>query len=141
MIKDIFDSKNYTHLKEEFVTIGGIRQGHKFFSHKNDIALGLSLDGFCPFKRQNQTCWPIILFNYNLPPEIQFLLWFILCVGVILGPHKPKDLDSYAYPLIMELLKFLSGIATFDIEQDKMFQLHACLIAVFGDKPAIAMIM
>ena len=141
MIKDIFDSKNYTRLKEEFVTIGGIRQGHKFFSHKNDIALGLSLDGFCPFKRRNQTCWPIILFNYNLPPEIRFLLRFILCVGVIPGRHKPKDPDSYAYPVIMELLEFLSGIPTFDVEQDEMFQLHAYLIAVFGDIPAIAMIM
>ena len=69
-IKDIFDSKNYKRLKDEYVTIGGIRQGHKFFSHLNDIALGLSLDGFCPFKRRNQTCWPIILFNYNLPPDI-----------------------------------------------------------------------
>ena len=140
-IKDIFDSKNYKRLKDEYVTIGGIRQGHKFFSHPNDIALGLSLDGFCPFKRRNQTCWPIILFNYNLPPDIRFLLRYILCVGVIPGRHKPKDPDSYAYPLIMELLEFLAGIATFDVEQDEMFSLHAYLIAVFGDIPAISMIL
>ena len=35
----------------------------------------------------------------------------------------------------------LSGIATFDSEQDEMFLLHAYLIAVFGDIPAISMIM
>ena len=62
-------------------------------------------------------------------------------MGVIPGRHKPKDPDSYAYPVIMELLEFLSGIPTFDVEQDEMFQLHAYLIAVFGDIPAIAMIM
>ena len=48
-IMDIFASKNYMCLNDEYVTIGGTLQGHKFFSHKNDIALGLSLDGFCLF--------------------------------------------------------------------------------------------
>ena len=50
--------------------IGGVCQAHKFFSDECDIALGLSLNGFCPFKQQNQTCWPLILFIYNLPPDI-----------------------------------------------------------------------
>jgi hypothetical protein len=139
--QDIFDSGNYTRLKEEYVTIGGIRQGHKFFSNEHDIALGLSLDGFCPFKRRNQTCWPIILFNYNLPPDLRFLLCHILCVGVIPGPLKPKDADSFAYPLIMELLELLNGVATFDNERNELFALCAYLIVVFGDIPAISMIM
>ena len=39
------------------------------FSDECDIALGLLTDGFAPFKKHNKTCWPIILFNYNLPPE------------------------------------------------------------------------
>ena len=140
-IKDIFDGKNYTRLKEDYVTIGGIQQGHKFFSEENDIALGLSLDGFCPFKRRNQTCWPIILFNYNLPPDIRFHLRYILCAGVIPGPKKPKDADSFLYPLILELLEFLAGIATFDVERNELFALHAYLLVVFGDIPAISMIM
>ena len=62
-------------------------------------------------------------------------------MGVIPGCHKPKDSDSYAYPLIVELLEFLAGIATFDVEQDEMFSLHAYLIAIFGDIPAISMIL
>jgi hypothetical protein len=78
-----FRWRNYKHLKEEFVTVGGVQQEHKYFSSEHDIALGLSLDGFCPFKRQNQTCWPLIIFNYNLPPNLRFLLQHILCVGVI----------------------------------------------------------
>ena len=51
IIKDLFDGKNYQCLKEEYVTIGGIPQPHKFFSDPQDITLGLLLDGFCPFKR------------------------------------------------------------------------------------------
>lgn len=51
IIKDLFDSENYQCLKEEYVTIGGVPQAHKFFSDGWDIVLGLSLDGFCPFKQ------------------------------------------------------------------------------------------
>ena len=51
IIKDLFDSENYQCLKEEYVMIGGVPQAHKFFSDGWDIVLGLSLDGFCPFKR------------------------------------------------------------------------------------------
>ena len=141
IIKDIFDGENYKRLKEEYVTIGGVPQAHKYFSDNRDIALGLSLDGFCPFKRRNQTCWPLIIFNYNLPPDIRMLLDYILCVGVIPGPRKPKDTDSYVYLLVIELLEFLSGIPTFDAEQDQLFALHAYLITAFGDIPAISMIM
>ena len=141
VVKDIFDSKNYKRLKEEYVTIGGVRQTHKFFSDKCDIALGLSLDGFCPFKWRNQTCWPLILFIYNLPPDIHFHLGNILCAGIIPGPLKPKDTDSFAYLLIMELLEFLAGVPTFDVEQDELFALHAYLISTFGDIPAISMIL
>lgn len=140
-IQDIFDGENYKRLKEEFVMVGGVRQGHKYFSNENDIALGLSLDGFCPFKRRSQTCWPLIIFNYNLPPDIRFHLCHLLCAGVIPGPQKPKDADSFVYPLILELLEFLMGIPTFDIQRDELFALRAFLIVVFGDIPAISMIM
>ena len=141
VIKDLFDSENYQRLKKEHVTIGGIPQPHKFFSDQWDIALGLSLNGFCPFKWRNQTCWPLIIFNYNLPPDIRFLLRCILCVVVIPGCFKPKDVDSFAYPLIVELLEFLAGVATFNPDQNELFTLHAYLVAVFGDIPAISMIM
>lgn len=50
VVKDILDGENYIRLKQEYVTLGGVKQGHKFFSDDRDIALGLSLDGFCPFK-------------------------------------------------------------------------------------------
>jgi hypothetical protein len=141
IVKDVFDGKNYRQLKKEYVTIGGVRQSHKFFSDDRDIALGLSLDGFCPFKRRNQTCWPLILFIYNLPPDIRIFLCHILCVCVIPGPRKPKDADSFAYPLVIELLEFLSGVATFDVEKNELFSLHAYLITAFGDIPAISMIL
>lgn len=60
---------------------------------------------------------------------------------MIPGRFKPKDADSFTYPMIMELLEFLAGVPTFDAEQDELFSLHAYLIAAFGDIPAISMIL
>ncbi|KAF9537572.1 hypothetical protein CPC08DRAFT_618684, partial [Agrocybe pediades] len=54
---DIFDGSNYQRLKTENVTLPGEPQpmAHKFFDSPTDIALGMSTDGFTPFKRRKQT--------------------------------------------------------------------------------------
>ena len=138
---DVFDSSNYKTLRKSHVTIGGEKQNYKYFEDPRDIVLGLSTDGFAPFKRRKHTCWPLIVFNYNLPPEIRFLLQHILCIGVIPGPKKPKDFDSYIWLLVKELLKLSSGVRAFDVTAEAMFSLRAYLILVFGDMPAISMVM
>ncbi|KAF8193127.1 hypothetical protein K438DRAFT_1674711, partial [Mycena galopus ATCC 62051] len=55
-MKDVFDSTNYSTLREHFVTVNGARMPYKFFPDLRDIALGLSTDGFAPFKRRKKTC-------------------------------------------------------------------------------------
>ncbi|KAJ7168418.1 hypothetical protein C8R43DRAFT_822843, partial [Mycena crocata] len=51
-VKDVFDGSHYRGLLKKFVTLHGNKLGHKFFSDIRDIALGLSFDGFAPFKRR-----------------------------------------------------------------------------------------
>ena len=79
-----------------------------------DIALGLSTDGFGPFKRRTKTAWPIILFNYNLPPKEHFLKRNIILIGVVPGPKKPCDFNSFLWPLVQELLQLENGVSAFD---------------------------
>lgn len=138
---DVFNGTNYNTLRKIHVTLGGEKQSHKYFEDPRDIALGLSTDGFAPFKRRKHTCWPLILFNYNLPPEIRFLIQHIICVGVIPGPKKPKDFDSFLWLIVEELLELSSGVRAFDVTDEAMFSLRAFLILVFGDMPAISMVM
>ena len=66
IVRDVFDSSHYQSLLK---TIVPVDMDHPFFhfSDKRDIALSLSTDGFAPFKQRDKTCWPVILFNYNLP--------------------------------------------------------------------------
>lgn len=138
---DISNGSNYKTLCKTHVTIGGEKQHHKFFKDPWDIALGLSTDGFTPFKKWKHTCWPLILFNYNLPPEIHFLIQHLICIGIIPGPKKPKDFDSFLWPLIKEFLVLSLGVWAFDVMSETMFTLRAFLILIFGDMPAISMVM
>ncbi|KAF7374216.1 hypothetical protein MSAN_00303900 [Mycena sanguinolenta] len=95
---DVFDGAHYRSLLGRFVEMAGKTYPHKYFSDPRDVALGASWDGFASFKRRKKTAWPLILFDYDLPPEIRFHLAFILALGVIPGPNKPKDSDSFLYP-------------------------------------------
>ncbi|OJT08402.1 hypothetical protein TRAPUB_690 [Trametes pubescens] len=141
IIKDVMDAETYRALLKKFVTVDGKTLAHKFFEDDRDVALGLSTDGFAPFKRRTNTAWPLIVFNYNLPPEVRFHLDNILCLGVIPGPKKPADFNSFLWPFIQEMLRLAVGIHTYDVLSDEFFALRAYLILVFGDIPAISMVM
>ena len=83
--KDIFDRSHYQSLLNTTVPTDGAYPFF-FFSDECDIALGLLTDGFAPFKRHDVTRWTIILFNYNLPPEICFLKKYCIHIATVLGP-------------------------------------------------------
>lgn len=140
-VGDIFDGSHYHRLCRTKVTIEGETLPHKFFSQSTDLALGASTDGFGPFKRRKKTCWPIIIILYNLPPEIRTWLIYLLCIGVIPGPKAPKDMDSFWYPLVQELLRLMRGVPAFDRRNMRQFLLRAYLLDLFGDMPAIAKLM
>ncbi|CAE6456355.1 unnamed protein product, partial [Rhizoctonia solani] len=140
-IRDIFDGKHYRSLLGKRVHPNN---PYCFFNLVTDLALGLSLDGFTLFKRRrrgNSTAWPLIILNYNLPPEIRTHLKNVICVGAIPGPRQFKDLNSFLVPLLDELLHLESGVNTYNhlaSGVNHTFTLHAFLILAFGDIPALS---
>ena len=138
---DILNGTHYTSLLGKYVTIDNEQLPIRFFSDPWDIALGLSTDGFGPFKHRNKAAWPLILFNYNLSPEEMFHKKHIIPLGSIPGPKKPLDLDSFLWPVVQELLKLEIGVLAFDALLWTTFTIHAYLIVVFGDIPAVLMVM
>ena len=137
---DVFDSTHYRDLLQSKVTVDGEEILYHFFSDSRDIALGLSTDGFAPFKKRKQTTWPIIFVNYNLPPDVRVHMRNMLEAGTIPGPKKPKDADSFFFPAVQELKQLEVGVVAFDSLSDLLFLMHAYL-CVFGDIPAISMVM
>jgi hypothetical protein len=77
----------------------------------------------------------------NLPPDERCLVENMICVGVIPGPKKPKNADSFLYPFTTEMLDLAIGVDAFHILLKLPFLLHAFLILLGGDMPAMAMIM
>ena len=140
-ITDVFDSHIYRRLLGKKVMINGSLASHKYFSDPRDVALGLSTDGFCPFRRRKATAWPLLLFDYNLPPETRFHKANKIDLGTIPGPNKPKDFDSFAWPAFEEFMRLQHGVRAFDALADEFFLLRAYLLLVFGDMPAMSMVM
>jgi len=107
---DVFDGSHYLGLLQKEVTINGHGLGHTYFSDSRDIALGLATNGVNPWRRRKSTFWPILLYNFNLPLEEQSHDDNAICVGEVPSPEKPKDMDSFLYPAVQELLKLSVGI-------------------------------
>jgi Transposase family tnp2 len=138
---DVFDSTHFRSLLGKRVVINGHEAPYTYFSDSRDIALGLATDGFGPFKHRKSTAWPLILFNYNLGPENRIHIDNIIPVGIVPGPKKPVDMDSFLWPLIEELNQLQLGIRAYDGLKRELFLLRAFLIHAFGDIPAISMLM
>lgn len=140
-VSDIFDGAHYDCLRKRHVIVGGETLGHRFFDSPTDIVLGLSTDGFGPFKSHTQTCWPLLAFNYNLPPSLHMQLEYALCLGVIPGLSSPKEIKTFFKPFIQELETLTRGVPAYDVVAGRPFFLHAYLLACFGDMLAIAKLM
>jgi hypothetical protein len=138
---DVFDGAHYRSLLGKRVVINGQEAPYTYFSDFRDIALGLATDGFGPFKHRKSTAWPLILFNYNLGPENRMHIDKIVPIGVVPGPKKPVDMDSFQWPLIEELKQLELGVRAYDGLKRELFLLRAFLILVFGDIPAVSMLM
>ena len=142
-LQDIFDGMYYQALRGASVTIHGesVSPPTNYFQDPRDIALGLSTDGYGIFTHSQATAWPLILFNYNLPPETRFHSDNLLPLGVIPGPNKPADIDSFLIPLAGELFQLAAGVKAYDVLSRSFFNLHAFLLIIFGDFPAVSMLM
>jgi hypothetical protein len=139
-IADIFDSSHYHGLLKRKVIVDGVERPYTFFSNRCDIALALSVDGYLIFRRRRSgpSAIPILVQNYNLPPQIRTHLENLICLGIV---HNPKDLTSYLAPLDDELVKLAIGVRTFDASNGNLFDLRAYAILEHGDMVAIEMML
>ena len=140
-ITDIWDGKLYRDLRNRHIKVKGSYLQAKYFSDSHDLALGLTTDGFSPWRKRKYTAWPILIIVYNLAPEKRNHQKNILPVSIIPGPKKPKDIDSFLYPLVEELFQLSNGVRAFDARTGKLFCLRAFLILAFGDIPAVSLLL
>lgn len=69
-----------------------------FASEERNLRLGLSTDGFNPFNMKNSrySCWPVLLVNYNMAPDLCMKEENIMLSLLIPGPQQPgNSIDVY----------------------------------------------
>ncbi|KIN96966.1 hypothetical protein M404DRAFT_161850, partial [Pisolithus tinctorius Marx 270] len=64
---------------------------------KDDIVLMVSLDGAQLYESKQSDCWIYIWVILNLAPNRRYKKVHICPGGFILGPNKPKNIDSFLF--------------------------------------------
>lgn len=138
-ITDIFSSDHYQKLRHTRVVVDGEALPHCHFSDPHDIALALSLDGYLLFgrRRGGPSAMPILLQNYNLPPDVRTHLDNLICIGVIGGPKQPKRIHTFLIPFEDECARLAHGVSTYDALARERFMLRVYCIFCLGDIIAI----
>jgi hypothetical protein len=100
-----------------------------------NVVIGLSSDGFVPFKRSKHSIWPITIVFLNLPESIRTKPQNLGLVGVIDGPNKPKNFQIFLHILVDELLDlYNNGIEVTDTSSsNRMFNIKAMLLFTVAD--------
>ncbi|XP_015054801.1 uncharacterized protein LOC107001164 [Solanum pennellii] len=102
-----------------------------FANDARNVRLGLSSDGFNPFRTMSisHSTWPVMLMNYNLSPWTCMKLENIMLSIIIPGPSSPRnDIDVYLQPLIAELKELWEvGVETYDDVTNQTFLMRAAL--------------
>ncbi|GKA90677.1 hypothetical protein Tco_0812547 [Tanacetum coccineum] len=113
-----------------------------FAKEPRNVRLGLSSDGFNPFRTMSisHSTWPVVLVNYNLPPWMSMKPEYFMLSLLIPGPESPgNNIDVYLQPLIKELKDLWNdGLDAYDKFKDETFKMYAALTWTISDFPGHA---
>ena len=124
---DIYDGKIW----KDFLVV----KGKDFLKSAFTYAFVLNIDWFQPYELKTYSVGVIYLVLLNLPRSVRYKWENILLVGIIPGPTEPPLLiNTYLYPLVLELLDLWNGIA---VQVDGCtVDIRAALLGVACDIPA-----
>ncbi|XP_042387441.1 uncharacterized protein LOC121979516 [Zingiber officinale] len=111
-----------------------------FESEPRNLRLALATDGINPHNNLSSrySCWPIMLVNYNLPPNMCMKRKYIMLTMLISGPKQPgNDIDVYLEVLVEDLQRLWEGVdGIYDAYRKQFFTLKAVLLWTINDFPA-----
>ncbi|XP_045809825.1 uncharacterized protein LOC123904179 [Trifolium pratense] len=112
--------------------------------HRENYERRKMSDGFTPYTQVSATpysCWPVLVTPYNLPPDMCMSKPYMFLAVVIPGPSSPTvGIDIYLQPLIDDLKRLWNGVATYDINQKRNFNMRGALMWTINDFPAYGML-
>jgi hypothetical protein len=99
----------------------------KFARDPRSVHLGLSTDGFQPYRSDSNaySCWPVFMRSYNLPPNKCLNEGFIFLTLVILDPKEPKkQMNLFLHLLMEEFKEPWQGVDAYDSHLKCRFNLR-----------------
>jgi hypothetical protein len=126
VVTDVTESPSF---RRKFIDSGFLRD-------PRNAVLALCADGQNPFKRAAYSMCPIVLELQNLAPDVRIASDMLILVGIVPGPNKPRNLNTYLKPLIDEILiNDSSPSLVFDAATGEHFRLRVGLHQAIGDHP------
>jgi hypothetical protein len=120
---DFSDSEVHCHLHKNL----GLFQG------KQDVALALSTDGAQLTMKKHSSTWIALLILLNIPAELRYKTSNTMVPFIIPGPNSPGNIDTFMYPLFVDMAKASEGIWMWDAVDSSYFVNHAYLCMILGD--------
>ncbi|THG92857.1 hypothetical protein EW026_g8194 [Hermanssonia centrifuga] len=106
---------------------------------KNDTVLLLSLDGAQLYRSKTSDVWIYIWVFLNRSPDSCYKKQNVMVGGIIPGPKKPKNLDSFLYRGFHHLAALMKeGLVVWDGALEEKFRSNIDLAFVTADGPGIA---
>lgn len=125
--KDFFDGADY---------LGAVDDDKINF---DDMLLVFSIDGAQLYRNKSSDCWVYIWIILDHAPNTRYKKKHVLIAGIIPGPGKPKNLDSFVYPSLHHLAAIQKeGLRIWDADRDRVFISHPFLALVVADGPGMA---
>ncbi|OJT14267.1 hypothetical protein TRAPUB_9182 [Trametes pubescens] len=104
----------------------------------DDTVLMFSIDGAQLYASKRSDTWFYIWVLYDLPPGVRYKKRYILPGGVIPGPRKPKNVDSFLFPGLFHLAALqCHGLQIWDAHTDRVFESHPYLLFATADGPGM----
>ena len=105
----------------------------KLFQGERDVALALSTDGAQLTMKKHSNTWIALLILLNLPAELRYRTNNTMVPFIIPGPNSPSNIDTFMYPLFVDMAKASEGIWMWDAIDSSYFVNHAYLCMILGD--------
>jgi len=131
-------------MMKKYLEIDGVPQEYKYGKLDTDIFIAFTCDGVSVHKglgawrsKTQYLCFPLEVIILNLPPMVRTQNQYVFSLGVILGPHEPKHLDSFCWPFYLECCCGIQGIRTYHMITHSFFPLHFFVPHGFGNLIAV----
>ncbi|TFY57813.1 hypothetical protein EVG20_g8395 [Dentipellis fragilis] len=105
----------------------------------SDSVLFFSIDGAQLYQSKASDCWIYIWILLDLAPDVRYKKPHVLPGGIIPGPNKPKNLDSFLFPGLHHLAALQrEGLQVWDAAKLEIVTDHPFLDLIGADTPGMA---